>query len=526
MSFFTPRKIVAVLAIAASIFVFQNCGSGVHSNGVDSSSQSSNGGGDGSTPTPGPNTPHMLSPAISINEGTTGVANVTIMNAAANADFTLLWEVLSTGGTTATTAEFSTVTGFVQVPAGQSNTSINLTTLKDNLYGVPNKTYTLRIREAAARLATIDVAVTVVQDSFTASITVAQASSCAAINGVAKCWGDNNFGQLGNGSNVDSRIPVAVTGFPAGSSVKQISLGGQNGGGAYGCAVLQTGALYCWGLNTGGQLGNATNTNRNTAGLVSGMDSGVTAVSTGLNHACAIKAGALYCWGTNTQGQLGLGDNLIRFAPVAVPGFATGVTAVAAGGQFTCVLVNGGTKCFGLGTSGQLGNAANLSSLTPVEVSGGTTGVTQISAGNSHVCAMIAGAAKCWGSNASGQLGDNTGVAKNIATQVMGLVAGSGVTQILAGLNFTCALVNGVPYCWGVNAFNQTGDGGARIVPGVASPVLGAGFMGLAVGFEGQHACAVKPPLNIHCWGRGDSGQLGNNAAPNSAFPSATAITF
>ena len=185
-------------------------------------------------------------------------------------------------------------------------------------------------------------------------------------------------------------------GAPAATALPAIATGG-----SHTCALLAAGVVQCWGLNSSGQLGNNTlTTPQKTPTPVTGL-SGVTAIAAGGNHACALLAdGTVKCWGANASGQLG--NNTLttpQKTPTAVTGLA-GVTAITAGASHTCALLGGGTvKCWGLNSSGHLGNNSLVNSKVPVAVSS-LAGVTAITAGNSHSCALLAaGTAKCWGAN-------------------------------------------------------------------------------------------------------------------------------
>ena len=289
--------------------------------------------------------------------------------------------------------------------------------------------------------------------------------------GGVRCWGDNFFGQLGDGTTTERHTPVDVTGLTSG--VAAVSAGG-----LHTCAVTTAGGLKCWGRNITGSVGDGTSTDRHVPVDVSGLTSGVAAVSTGVEHTCALTtAGGLKCWGYNEFGPLGDGTTANRHVPVDVSGLSSGVAAVSMGFQHTCALTTaGGLKCWGLNSYGQLGDGTTTERHTPVDVTGLTSGVAAVSAGGLHTCAVTtAGGLKCWARNLFGQLGDGTTTNRHTPVDVTGLT--SGVAAVSAGPEHTCALTTaGGLKCWGRNLFGQLGNGssdsGAHDTPG---DVIGLG---------------------------------------------------
>ena len=180
------------------------------------------------------------------------------------------------------------------------------------------------------------------------------------------------------------------------------------------CALTASGGVRCWGNNAYGQLGDGTTETRLAAVDVVGLTSGVIGLAAGDDHTCAIvSGGGVKCWGRNAWGQLGDGTTTDRYTPVTVSGL-TGIVALVAGYQHTCALTSGGgVKCWGWNYYGQLGNPSAPNGSAPVDVSGLTSGVVALAAGYQHNCAaMSGGGVKCWGYNYFGQAGRRNDVAQ------------------------------------------------------------------------------------------------------------------
>ena len=354
--------------------------------------------------------------------------------------------------------------------------------------------------------------------------------SCEITGGNAYCWGANANGELGNNSTISSSVPVPVYtgGALSGLTLTQISAGDD-----FTCALSSAGAAYCWGLGTSGQLGtNALVTQSTvpvavyTGGVLSGLT--LTQITAGFDTACALAStGAAYCWGLGTNGQLGNGLGTTSDAPVLVSGGLT-LTEIDTGVQFTCALTSAGAAyCWGDNTYGELGNSSTTQSDVPVAVT--TLGtpllgltLTQVSAGDVTACALSsAGAAYCWGAGGSGQLGNGSTTATQttaVAVTTSGTpMSGVTLTQLNVGNFFTCALGStGAAYCWGIGNNGALGNNSAAgsLVPVAVSttgtPLSGVTLTQVSPGLGGKFACALDSFGAAYCWGDNTSGQVGN----------------
>src|SRR5258706_448626 len=275
--------------------------------------------------------------------------------------------------------------------------------------------------------------------------------TCAQTNGAAaKCWGDNRNGQLGLGTLEAHAIALAVAN--PGDSVNAVAAGGRNlpADHHHSCAITTGTGLVCWGDNAFGQLGDGTQTTRTVPTPVTGLASGVAAIALGGSHTCEVDSGSvLKCWGDNTYGQVGNGTT--SATGVAVPTQAQNATKSVAGGQdHTCAVTNGGrVRCWGRNNRGQLGDGTTINHSSPTNSTNLANGNNTVGAGIAHSCVVTTGGGvKCWGANEAGQLGDGTFIDRSTATDVANLA--SGIAAIAAGGNRTCALTTtGAVKCWG-----------------------------------------------------------------------------
>ncbi|WP_170319969.1 hypothetical protein [Polyangium spumosum] len=384
--------------------------------------------------------------------------------------------------------------------------------------------------------------------------------TCARLSGGRiKCWGLNAYGSLGLGHSMN----IGDEPNEMGSALPPVDLDGVatrievNG---HACALLEGGALKCWGTNEFGQLGLGDTAHRGNLPNQMGMflpavdlGQGLTAkaVAVGVYHTCAILSNDMVkCWGLNDSGQLGLGDTERRGDDPgemgdALPELQLGgkVKAITAGATHTCaILFNDKVKCWGGNFYGQLGlGDTNDRGNTPSTLGaaldyvdlGTDKPVKSISAGGyTHTCAILdEGMVKCWGGNEFGQLGledtEHRGDAPNeMGTNLPAVKLGNGTwaVAITARNNGTCALgPGGGVRCWGKNDYGSLGlgdlndRGDAPGEMGDALPVValgaddkGALFTTAAITANDLHACALLSIGAVKCWGLGNRLGLGD----------------
>ena len=348
------------------------------------------------------------------------------------------------------------------------------------------------------------------------SVATGRGHSCAILSsGQVVCWGNNFYGELGNGTNTPSKSPVAVSGL---SDAESISANGEYTT----CAVRIGGQVLCWGKNTGGQIGDGSKADRSVPTPVTGLTD-AKSISVGPFHACAIRtSGQAVCWGQNDHGQLGDTSTTEHLTPVNVNGL-TDARSIAVGWTHTCAAREGGAAlCWGYPVNGVLGIGPGVLDVkTPTAVKGvggaGTLGgIVQMAVGSTHSCARgESGQVYCWGDNYFGRLGDDTILNKDVPVEVHNM---ADAKFISAGYASSCAIrESGQALCWGANAQGRLGDGtdAERHTP---TAVAGVGD---AVQMSGKqsHMCAVRVSSQTVCWGDNTSGQLGDGTETSSFTP-------
>jgi alpha-tubulin suppressor-like RCC1 family protein len=317
--------------------------------------------------------------------------------------------------------------------------------------------------------------------------------SCAlTASGAAYCWGRNSNGQLGTGDTWERGTAVAVIG---GHRFQELIAGGEST-----CGLASGGAAYCWGADYFGQLGDGPPIAPRSAPTAVTGGLTFTSVSTGYGHVCGLTAAGTFCWGSDRYGILGTGTDATETCagwpcstvPVRA-GSAPNFAELTAGNVYTCGLTDAGAAyCWGHNGSGELGDGTTIDRAAATPVSGHLV-FRQLSAGVGHTCGILHdGAAYCWGYNGWGQLGDGT---QTNRSEPVPVVTQLRFAAISAGFNRTCAFTStGQAYCWGFRGHGQ---------PSISTPDPVAGglsFLQVCAGGHHDDACGVTTTGAVYCW--------------------------
>lgn len=298
------------------------------------------------------------------------------------------------------------------------------------------------------------------------SLTVGDSLACGlAAGGNAYCWGEQTFGELGNGIAAAGKpsLPVRVTGpLTAAATFTQVSAGS-----THACALVTGGSAYCWGSDNALQLGGGDLIRANASTPIPAAPGKVfKQIAAGRDFTCGLQTdGVTLCWGDNSRGQLGrgaAGPANENFLPVVAPAF----TQISARGDNACGLTAAGTiYCWGDNTTAQTGLAAGGFTATPNQVAG--TGYTYVAVGGrdstgadgvvAHVCALAGSTVSCWGSNRYGQLGRGIAPGNLSVTPTPAAITGT-FTALSAGSRTSCAVAADGLYCWGSSLWGATGN--------------------------------------------------------------------
>jgi len=337
--------------------------------------------------------------------------------------------------------------------------------------------------------------------------------------GAAYCWGDNRLAQIGDSTFTDRHVATRVKT----ALVFDTLIAGANG--HFTCGRVPTQEIHCWGSNNHGQSGDGTNTggggpfgNARPYPVAGGGGLRFKALTGGGDHTCGLAdTGVAYCWGRNFNAEIGNGGSTDVFDPTVVIGGLT-FKSISAGESHTCALDTAGAAyCWG-NANFRLGLSPNpvVDVASPAAVQGGGV-YTQISAGTVSTCALKAsGEAFCWGTNGGGQLGDGTTVGRSAPAAI----AGGHTFAAISTMGGTgCGLkADGSLVCWGVNSGGEAGVGSTFNLP---TPTAHAGPRRYSmVSIGASTSCALEIGTGaVYCWGPNTDGQVGDGTLAARAVP-------
>ncbi len=305
------------------------------------------------------------------------------------------------------------------------------------------------------------------------AISAGSGFTCALLTDAnVRCWGNDGAGQLGDGGTTSGTNASPVGVVALGQGVRAISAGG-----SHACALLSDATVRCWGQNVFGQLGNGGPATAVNSAPVAAVALGQPAIAISAGHvfSCALLVDrTVRCWGYDSDGELGDGGTTtaVNASPAAAVALGQPVVAVSAGGDHACaLLVDRTVRCWGGDANGQLGDGGTTSAVnsSPGGVVALGQPVSAITADGSSTCALLAdGVVRCWGWGVYGQLGDGTNAGQNPIPG--GSVAlGQSARALTAGGLGSCALlVTGAVRCWGYDVDGELGDGGTTAVVNAA----------------------------------------------------------
>ena len=443
-----------------------------------------------------------------------------------------------------TTTNIPAAASVIQVSAGGTHSCLITTDYKGFCWGnngngrLGDNSSTQRLLPTAVNQGQITAGETLIQISAGTSHTCAVAS-----NNKSYCWGMGTNGRIGDNTTSNRLTPYALNTTGAISSTATIVQ--ITSGDTFTCAISHTYSSYCWGNNATNQLGDGTTTQSLISVAVSqgNIPAGalVRQISSGTSHTCTLASDhKIYCWGLNTSGQLGDNSTTDRSTPVAVSAIQNANNLIAlqvsSGDGHVCALASDyKAYCWGNGAGGRLGNSSTSNSATPVAVSQGAmpagTTFLQIVASTNGTCGLGSDyKAYCWGPNDSGQVGDNTTTQRTspVAVNLTNLPANATIRQLTSANSQTCAIASdNKAYCWGLNTNGQLGDNSTtqRLIPvAVNQGTIPATATIRHISAGGNFTCAIASDNKTYCWGGNSVGQLGNNTTTQSLTPVAVQL--
>ena len=397
-----------------------------------------------------------------------------------------------------------------------SSVSIGVGSSSQTFYVEDSATETSTITASATSMTSASFNLDSTSTSLLTDVSTAGNFTCAVVGGAVKCWGNNDGGNLGNGTTTSSLAPVTVSGV---SGVTKVLTGeGNSTSNDWACALESNNTVWCWGDTGGGGTSTPSEVK------LSGSPILASSISMTAGDACATSTSyALYCWGYD------FGNTLYTGTPQTIIGIGSGVSSVG-DDDVKCVILTGGDlNCWGGNSQGQVGNGTTTYESSPVQVIGLTSGIVSVQQSNNlgytTTCALnTSGSVYCWGFANDNRVADNsysgnqtTPVASNESPLTSGVFAIYGIYNVSA---FCAISSTGALYCWGGEMGGGNGIGGYNwsndVLTEFSSGVTD--FSGGYVQSDIYTQCAIVSG-NLECWGHNYAGNLGNGTITDNTTP-------
>lgn len=322
-----------------------------------------------------------------------------------------------------------------------------------------------------------------------------------------KCWGNNSSGQLGKGSAGNVTIPTVID---VGVFYDSVSAGRQTFSEAHACAITMSGILKCWGDNSFGQLGDGTKVNSYAPVVI---NSGVNYknISAGYMYTCGVTSDdKLQCWGYNMYGEIGASSGGFFLAPTDIDASIKYAQVGTSSTHLTCGITDTGIlKCWGSASDFGIGLPNKISAATPQVIDNGTT-YLKVTAGDDFACGLSTeGIVKCWGNNSYGNRGDGFSYVNTTPS----LVFDEEIKAENFGYDHSCFIrANGVLQCSGEDD-GKLGVG--KLFVSAAPITLDNGIKYSKVSSSDYFSCGVTTAGVLKCWGTAPLALAANTSFPN-----------
>ncbi|MDR6966721.1 alpha-tubulin suppressor-like RCC1 family protein/ligand-binding sensor domain-containing protein [Flavobacterium arsenatis] len=320
-------------------------------------------------------------------------------------------------------------------------------------------------------------------------------------DGTLWAWGNNSYGQLGDGTTVNKLVPTQISTSTDWESV--------SAGFGHSVAIKNNGTLWTWGFNLQGQLGDGTNTNKTVPTQIGTATNWEIVEARGQHNIAKKSNGTLWAWGSNSFSQLGDGTAINRYSPIQI-GTATNWQSIGTGGAHSMAIKTDGTLwCWGFNSNGQVGDGTATNRYVPTQIGTATNWKSVTGGSYFTIATKTNNSLWTWGRNYNGELGLNDTTDRSVPTQVG---TATNWDKIAAGEDHALASrTYGALFAWGYDSVGQVGNGSST--ENVLAPTLLLNVQSwISLKAGGTHSLAIDNEGKLYTWGNNSEGQLGNGS--------------